>query len=450
MFRSLRDEELKRNSALARTCGRTCSHGFGKFSKTPSAAVVGELRLCSNGDSSLKSNQQGWTAPESRYKMFHGFGVNHWKSKCGSIRLRSSMQVAVVRLELLEDRFLLAGYSASGLSDLGTTPAVSPTTQQANVSTGATSAGTHGGVSSGVADSSTSDQQEPPANSPIATPAGGSTPGSVAQGASMSPACSAFCVATGASAAGGYEGSSSPGTGGVTTSQVPSITLPLPMPPGVPAGGIFKQFAVPSSSGPVGVLSLDPVAVDLSPLSTAPAVTSGVATISQGSQPTSLATQATTTSIRFGVVQPSLMSPAASASRTVPIVATVIPGRQRAQLPDVFALAPLKAPERASVDTPGFADPTLSDGSITAPATMTQRLVALMPSSGVAGAAQPGEAETAQNERAHTLIPANLAIYSATSLTIGVSAPGLTSVIRVRRWRNSRRLAVGPVRRKNR
>jgi hypothetical protein len=447
MFRSLRDEELKRNSALARTCGRTLSHGFGKFSKAPSAAVVGELRLCSNGDSSLKSNQQGWTAPESRYKMFHGFGVNHWKSKCGSIRLRSSMQVAVVRLELLEDRFLLAGYSASGLSDLGATPAVSPPTQQSNVSTGATSAGTQSGVCSAGAGSSTSDQQELPADFAPEMPAGGSAPGSVGPGASMSPACSAFCVATGASAAGGYGGSSSPGTGGVTTSQVPSITLPLPMPPGVPAGGIFKQFAVPSSTGPVGVLSLDPVAVDLSPLSTAPALTSGVAAISKGSQPTSLAAQASTTSIRFGVVQPSLISYSESASRTVPIVATVIPGRQRAELPDVFALAPLKAPERASVDTPGFADPTLSDGSITTPTTMTQWLVALARLSGVAGAAQPGEAETAESEREHTLIPANLAIYSAATLTIGVSAPGLTSGIRGGKWRHKQRSNVGPVRR---
>ena len=50
--------------------------------------------------------------------LFHCFGMNHGKSLSGSIRQRSPAQFAVVRLELLEDRFLLSGDSAGDLSGL--------------------------------------------------------------------------------------------------------------------------------------------------------------------------------------------------------------------------------------------------------------------------------------------------------------------------------------------
>ena len=57
--------------------------------------------------------------------LFRCFGVNPEKSNCGSFRPRSSTQFAVVRLELLEDRFLLSGGSDVGLPAPYSTPDLS-------------------------------------------------------------------------------------------------------------------------------------------------------------------------------------------------------------------------------------------------------------------------------------------------------------------------------------
>ena len=116
--------------------------------------------------------------------MFHGFGGNSGKSKCGSIRLRSFTQFTVVRLELLEDRFLLASSLAGAISDSGTTSTVSSTTQQANVSSDATAVEAHGAATNAASDPSTPDQHEPPANSSTDTK-GGSATGSATQAASV-------------------------------------------------------------------------------------------------------------------------------------------------------------------------------------------------------------------------------------------------------------------------
>ncbi|HEX3446996.1 MAG TPA: hypothetical protein VHS97_02015, partial [Isosphaeraceae bacterium] len=110
----------------------------------------------------------------------------------------------------------------------------------------------------------------------------------------------------------------------------------MPNPPGIPAGGIFRQATAHSSRATAGVLSLDPVAVDLSPSSAGPGVAAGF----RGGQPSSLAAQAVATTLHFGAIQSSLKSSPESTPRTVPIVTAVTPGQQRAELPDIPALAP--------------------------------------------------------------------------------------------------------------
>jgi len=211
------------------------------------------------------------------------------------------------------------------------------------------------------------------------------------------------------------------------------------MPQGVPAGGIFKQVAAHS----FGVLALDPVAVDLAPAST----TAGFTVAAHGGQPPSLATQAGTTAVRFSAFQPSLTSTSDSAPRAASIVSAVTAGRERAELPEVAALAPARVPDRATSDAGGFAGPTLPDDSVTELTATTQELITSTPSPIVAGWVSPADAESIETEREEYRIPANLAIYTAASLTIGVSAPGLTSVIRGGKWHNKRRATGAAVQR---
>ena len=362
--------------------------------------------------------------------MFHGFGGNTGKSKCKSIRMRSSLQFTVVRLELLEDRFLLANSSAAAISDSGTTSAVSPATQQANVSSDATAVGAHGGTTNATSDPSTSDQQEPQANSSTDTK-GGSVPVSAALAESVTPCSSTtYSPAAGLAGAPVSGGSSALGTGGVTNSPPSSISLPLPMPPGVPVGGIFKQVAAHSNSGLASALSLDPVAVDLSPTGSASAVISGVAVAAHDGQSTSLALQAANSTLRFGVVQPSLKLSSGSAPRAVPVETAVTPGRQRAVLPDVAALVPVDDAISPSSDPVGFLDLKLPERAMTELAATMQILVGLAPSSGEWGMIDSGGVSRALTQRDESGIPADLAIYSAASLTVSVSAPGLTLMIR--------------------
>jgi hypothetical protein len=217
------------------------------------------------------------------------------------------------------------------------------------------------------------------------------------------------------------------------------------MPPGVPAGGIFKQVAARSASGTFGVLALDPVAADLSLPSTGSGSAAGVAAAVYGGQPTSLAAQAAAITLSDSLVHPKLKSWSKSALNAVPTVIVITTGQERAKLPDVAALVTDHVPEYPSSDAAGFAIAKLADGSMLEPTPSSLSVDALVASRGVAGTVGPGETTTKKTERGESQIPAALAIYSATCLTVGVSAPGLTSVIRGGKWRNKLRLPGGSV-----
>jgi hypothetical protein len=405
--------------------------------------------------------------------LFRCFGVNPEKSNCGFFRQRASTQLAVVRLERLEDRFLLSRGSMGGLSDLDirpdlTSPAetdrssqapgpISSAFQQVNVASGTTSVCGHAGV--GGADLPASGQQEAAAESSSNKQKGGNNsgssgaPGSSEKSGSVESGSATTVISVNEPLlTTGSTFSFSPAAGCVTSSQPSSILLsgatpptsisvPLPMPPGVPAGGIFKQVAVQTTNANLGVLSLDPVAVDLSPSSFAPAGASGLAVAMHGSQPASFVAQAATTTLRLSTLQSSLGSSLASRLVDVPIELAARPGRQRAVLPDVAALAPEKVPRLPASNAVGNADPELPNGPIAELTLSAQTPIAAVLSPGMAGHGDSGQAETGRKE--HRL-PAQMAIYSAVSLTVAVSAPGLTSVIRRGRGRDKQRLNVVP------
>jgi hypothetical protein len=212
----------------------------------------------------------------------------------------------------------------------------------------------------------------------------------------------------------------------------------LPMPPGVPAGGIFNQAANHSIGTNVSVLYLDPVAVDLS--ASTPFGSSGSASAIHGGQSGSLVAQPATTTLGLGNVRPSLISASHSNARLKAIETATRPGRSRAELPDIATLAPDKVPGRPGPNAVGYVDPTPSNSLIADQTNNTQKLTVLVSVPGMAVLMKIDKVQTDELESEKQRISANLAIYSAASLTVGVSAPGLTSMIR----RDKRRLIVTP------
>ena len=79
---------------------------------------------------------------------------------------------------------------------------------------------------------------------------------------------------------------------------------------------------------------------------------------------------------------------------------------------------------------------------MTMPTTTTQAMVAWEASPAVMNLSDPGEADTDENDLDQKRISADLAVYSATSLMVGVSAPGLTSAIRGGNAKAKRKLSV--------
>ena len=126
--------------------------------------------------------------------LFRCFGMHPGKANCGSLRRRASTQFADVRLELLEDRFLLSGSSASGLSEPQIRPdlssptetdrsaqaagSVSPAIPQVNASPGATEDPAQSGMLNADDELPTSNQQQPAAASSTDKQQGGSDSGS--------------------------------------------------------------------------------------------------------------------------------------------------------------------------------------------------------------------------------------------------------------------------------
>ena len=301
--------------------------------------------------------------------LFRGLGVNPAKSKIGTFRRRASARFAVVRLERLEDRFLLSAGSTAWVSDLRATPDLSssavtdvssrapgpvlPAIQQANAATGATEDGAQNGVSNAAAGLSTSDQTQPGATSPTDNPQSGSGMGaseatgateqngsppldSGTNGSSPYQPCDVSSASYTASSGAGPATLSPPSPTSIASgmqSQPSPISLPLPTPAGVPAGGIFKQMAARAANANLSVLYLDPVAVELSTSGSAPVSPSGIAGTSHGGQPSSLVAQSAKPALDFGYGKASFRSSSDSIPHVIQFKTAARPSRSRAELP---------------------------------------------------------------------------------------------------------------------
>jgi hypothetical protein len=220
------------------------------------------------------------------------------------------------------------------------------------------------------------------------------------------------------------------------------------MPPGVPAGGIFKQAATHSTGMTVGVLAADPAAADLSPSSNfAPAASGGgmAANVSVG-QASSPVNQPFKSWRSFDVVTRSTALFSNARSKTPkPIATASTPARQRAILPDLdeHAAATMDAVELAKSPAPKIASDSMVE--TTAP---NQTLAALASVAMGARAERAIAVDPGDTQPATIKIRAGIVIYGAIVLTVGVSAPGLTSAIRRISSDGQRRRAITHTRRK--
>jgi hypothetical protein len=489
--------------------------------------------------------------------LFHSFGGNDEVRYGGAARPRSCAQIAI-RLELLEDRFLLTGASGSEsplvaimplilspgwISNVSLVPGAASTPVQAgsastgmasassaglppgqtgSASTGMASAssaglppGQAGSASTGVAsagsvesppvqarnastatvsagsvDKSTqnesavvpaSQQQAPAAADSSDTQQNGSTSGSSTAPNSISQVESGSSVVNGANSgsgefctngsgnvtisagvASGTSSQTSTGVGSGTSSQsssmnfapagsnsIPSssstqsasISPPLPNPAGIPAGGIFRQVAANSLNAAVSVLEIDPVASDLSDSGPAAVGFPGSALSVYIGQPASLAAQPAPNIIGFRIPRPSLLSSSDSRPVVVSVKTAAVAGRERAELPDITELALIDRPVSTVSNAPESPDPKATDASLAALTTTTQE-VALPAPPILPGTIDPAESDTDDGHRARQRMSTNLVIYSATSLSMAASAPGLASMIRRDKRRDDRRQAV--------
>jgi hypothetical protein len=426
--------------------------------------------------------------------LFHSFGGNDEVRSGGAARPRSSAQI-VIRLELLEDRFLLSGASggessvvnSTNLTSPGLIGSVSPTPgtvsppiQEVNAPNGVASAGNVDNSTQNESAVVPASQQQAPASD---TQKNGSTSGSATAPNSISQVESGSSVVYGAnsgsvefcttgsgnatSSAGVGSGTStqtSAGVGSGTSSQpsstnfgpaasgsIPppssstqsaSISPPLPNPAGVPAGGVFRQVAANSFNATVGVLHIDPVASDLSASGPAAVGFSGSALSVYTGQPASLAAQPAPSIIGFRIPRPSLLSSSDSSPVFVSLETAAAGGRERAELPDIAELALIDRPVSAVSNASESPDPKATDASLAALTTSAQE-VALPAPTGLPGPIDPAESDTDDGHRARQRMSTNLVIYSATSLSMAASAPGLTSMIRRGKRRDDRRPSAG-------
>ena len=348
--------------------------------------------------------------------LFHSLGVNDEVRYGGPIRPRSCAQF-VIRLEVLEDRFLLSGASASGCSVVNGSPdltssaligsvsptpgTVSPPIQEVNAANGVASAGNvDNSTQNGSAAVPASQQQAPAATEPSdpqknGTASGSSTaPNSAGQIPLGSSLTNAACflatsgsanLTTSAGLGSGTSSQSSAGLGSGTSSQSssmnfgpsgststplaasnlpPSISPPLPNPAGIPAGGIFRQVAANSLNVTVGVLHIDPVASDLSASGPAVIGSSNSALTVYTGQPASLAAQPAPNTVSFRVPRPSLLSPTDSSPRVVIAKTAATAARERAELPDITELALIERPVGDVSNAPESPDPEATDASL--------------------------------------------------------------------------------------
>jgi hypothetical protein len=375
--------------------------------------------------------------------LFQPFGVSAEKAYCGSIRARSATHVAVVRLELLEDRFLLSG--EPGMSRAKNTLGVSAlvfidTHRHAARAVSAAVPMANESVSEPPSSEDGSDAGGVPGP---AAPQGATVPNEPQNSGSWGPDSPAFCAQV-ASGSGSSQGNGAPQGGGDATAtpsqpvsisfsptgQNSQISVPSPTPPGIPAGGIFQQGSAHANGANISVLYLDPVVVDLSSPSLASASSPRFAAAVTGGQPTSLAAQPAAPTLGLGVVKRLLGPSIDSTQRSVAAATTAARLRQRAELPDVAALAPVVVPETRNADVVGSIAAKPSDDLLSQRPNENEPTIALTAFPGGPLSINQLEAEFFTNELGEKQLPANMVIYSAASLMVGVSAPGMTSLVR--------------------
>jgi hypothetical protein len=218
------------------------------------------------------------------------------------------------------------------------------------------------------------------------------------------------------------------------------------MPSGIPVGGIFTQIAARSSHASAGVLTVDAVAIDFSTLNAAQVAPAVVA----GGQSASLITQAAgSTPSPGGVLNTPLRLTSNSIPRPKPPQIAKRPAVERAQLPEVIALAAIGNPKTRPVsDVVQAAIPSPSIDSMTEQTTQPEGLAIAEALPFSIRRSEPGDAGTSETDQNEQRAPANAVIYSAGWVTVAVSAPGLASTIRRGRRRVRRRsivVAKGPL-----
>ena len=217
------------------------------------------------------------------------------------------------------------------------------------------------------------------------------------------------------------------------------VTLPSPIPAGVPASGIFKPSADRIGGDSGILLSVDAVAADLSTLGSARVDTREVAAAASG---TSLAiNQGPIAAPTLGSA-PAIQAPAAAPGPTLGQRSTdAVNNRQheRAVLPDLTAVWPAAGsvnpqPSRALPDVPAN-----QDGLVTPPdvlAVAAKEPVAAANSVAVLTPVDAHGDATANPVRNERPFGAMLASYGAACMTIAVAAPGLTPLFRRRKRRS--------------
>jgi hypothetical protein len=217
------------------------------------------------------------------------------------------------------------------------------------------------------------------------------------------------------------------------------VTLPSPIPAGVPASGIFKPSADRIGGDSGILLSVDAVAADLSTLGSARVDTREVAAAASG---TSLAINQGPIAAPTPGSAPAIQAPAAAPGPTLgqsSADAVNTKEQERAVLPDLAAVWPAAGsvsprPSRALPDVPANQDGLVTPADVLAVA--AKEPVAAANSVAVLTPVDADSDETAKTLRRERLIVVGLAIYGAACVTIGVAAPGLTSLIRRRKRRS--------------
>ena len=126
----------------------------------------------------------------------------------------------------------------------------------------------------------------------------------------------------------------------------------------------------------------------------------------------------------------SVVGPSSDSNLRPVATATITrPRGQRAELPDVTTFVPLDVANGPSADFVGRAGPQRVSGSTTDLSAETQHLGAIV-TLPAAQFRRSTRVRLVPKRKRGKWIPANLVIYSAASMMVGVSAPGMTPLAR--------------------